>query len=124
MSYNKNIIDIINAVSMSFIFTIILLVRRDFLKINREIERLNFIIDHNNKIHTYHFKEIEASYKSKIEDVEVKYNTDILAVNANIDRQIVIIISRQDEKIKEILKNICYLNDVINRMSPVKEQEF
>ena len=106
MSYNKNIIDIINAVSMSFIFTIILLVRRDFLKINREIERLNFIIDHNNKIHTYHLKEIEASYKSKIEDVEVKYNTDILAVNANIDRQIVIIISRQDEKIKEILNLI------------------
>jgi len=123
MSYNENIIDIINAVSISFIFTIILLVRRDFLKINREIERLNFIIDHNNKIHTYHLKEIEASYKSKIEDFEVKYNTDILAVNANIDRQIVIIISRQDEKIKEILKNICYVNDVINRISPDKEQE-
>ena len=53
-------------------------------KINREIERLNFIIDHNNKIHTYHLKEIEASYKSKIEDVEVKYNTDILSFSIKI----------------------------------------
>jgi hypothetical protein len=129
MSYNKNVIDIINALGMSFIVTIILLVGKDVIqilndkieKLNKEIERLNSLIDQNNNIHTYHLKEIEASYKTNFEDFEVKYNTDMLAVNANIVSRIATVRKHQDitiekmfniqnKEIGEFLDNIEELN--------------
>jgi len=69
MSQNKNVIDIINALGMSFIVTIILVVGKDVIqllnnkieKLNKEIERLNFVIDKTNNKQNYHLKEIEAS---------------------------------------------------------------
>ena len=80
MSQNKNITDIINALVMSFIVTIMLIVVRDVIKIlndkieklNREIERLKAIVDENNDKHRYHLKEIEASFKTKFDDFVVK----------------------------------------------------
>lgn len=124
MSQNKNVIDIMNALGMSFIVTIILVVGKDIIqilndkieKLNKEIERLNFVIDNNNNIHNYHLKEIEASYKTKMDDFEVKYNADMLIVNTNIDSQITKAMKHQDKKIKEWLKDICYVNDQSNTM--------
>jgi len=49
-------------------------------------------------------------------DFEDKYNTDMLAVNANIVSQITKAMKFQDEKIKEWLKDICYVNDQSNTM--------
>jgi hypothetical protein len=124
MSQNKNVIDIINALGMSFIVTLLIFVSKDVIKIlndkieklNNEIERLNFVIDNNNNIHNYHLKEIEASYKTKMDDFEVKYNADMLIVNTNIEKRITVSMKRQDEKIKEWLKDICYVNDQSNTM--------
>jgi hypothetical protein len=124
MSQNKNVMDIINALGMSFIVTLLIFVSKDVIKIlndkieklNNEIERLNFVIDNNNNIHNYHLKEIEASYKTKMDDFEVKYNADMLIVNTNIEKRITVSMKRQDEKIKEWLKDICYVNDQSNTM--------
>ena len=124
MSQNKNVIDIINALGMSFIVTVILVVGKDIIqilndkieKLNKEIERLNFVIDNNNNKHNYHLKEIEASYKTKMDDFEVKYNADMLIVNTNIDSQITKAMRFQDEKIKGILNDIHYLNNIMKRL--------
>ena len=125
MSQNKNVIDIINALGMSFIVTLILYVCKDVIqilndkieKLNKEINRLNFMIEDSNNKHSYHLKEIEASFKTRFDDFEVKYNTDIiLSINANIEKRITVSMKRQDEKIKEWLKDICYVNDQSNTM--------
>lgn len=119
MSQNKNVIDIINALGMSFIVTLILYVCKDVIqilndkieKLNKEINRLNFMIEDSNNKHSYHLKEIEASFKTRFDDFEVKYNTDIiLSINANIEKRITVSMKRQDEKIKEWLKDSCYLH--------------
>jgi hypothetical protein len=80
MSQNKNITDIINALGMSFIVTIILIVGRDVMqilndkieKLNQEVVQLKAIVDENNDKHRYHLKEIEASFKTKFDDFVVK----------------------------------------------------
>ena len=46
-----------------------------------------------------------------MDDFEVKYNADMLIVNTNIEKRITVSMKRQDEKIKEWLKDICYVND-------------
>ena len=117
MSHNRNIEELINAFIFSFIITMILITARDVIKllndkiekINAEIERLNMLIEDNNLKHNFHLKEIEASYKTKFDDFTIKYNNDMLSVNANIKGQI----STLDETVGEICDDISKLNDDI-----------
>jgi len=129
MSQNKNMMDIINAIGMSFIVTVIMLVGKDVIqilnakieKLNKEVERLNFLIDNSNQKHSYHLKEIEASYKTKMADFEDKYNTDMLAVNANIVSQIDKVRKHQDITIEKMFnipnKEIGEFSDTIEELN-------
>lgn len=111
MSQNKNITDIINALGLSFIVTIMLIVGRDVIKIlndkieklNGEIVQLKAIVDENNDKHRYHLKEIEASFKTKFDDFEVKYNSNMVALNVDIDVRILEASRRQDETTEDKL---------------------
>ena len=130
MSHNRNIEELINAFVFSFIITMILITARDVIKllndeiekINDEIKRLNTVIEDNNLKHNFHLKEIEASYNTKLDDFQVKYNADILAINANIvtrsnsvsrqqDEIIKNAVNNQDETIKTMLDTVDELND-------------
>ena len=85
MSQNKNITDTINALAFSLIAATILIVGRDAMQIlndkieilNKEIARLKAFVEETNDKHRYHLKEIEASFKAKFDDFEVKNNTNI-----------------------------------------------
>ena len=136
MSHNRNIEELINAFVFSFIITMILITARDVIKllndeikkINDEVERLNTLIEDNNLKHNFHLKEIEASYKTKMEDFEDKYNTDILAVNANIVSRIDTVRKHQDitiEKMfniqnKEIGEFLDNIDELTGQMSAVQ----
>lgn len=130
MLQNRNIEELINAFVFSFIITMILIAARDVIKllndeiekINDEIKRLNTVIEDNNLKHNFHLKEIEASYNTKLDDFQVKYNADILAINANIvsrsnsvsrqqDEIIKNAVNNQDETIKTMLDTVDELND-------------
>jgi prefoldin subunit 5 len=130
MSHNRNIEEFINAFVFSFIITMILIAGRDVIqllndkieKLNSEIERLNMLIEDNNIKNNFHLKEIEASYNTKLDDFNVKYNADILAINANIvtrsnsvsrqqDEIIKNAVNNQDETIKTMLDTVDELND-------------
>ena len=95
MSDNKNIEEFINVFIISFITTTIVIVGGDAIqllndkieKLNDAIKQLKDVIKENDDKHTFHLKEIEASYNTKLDDFIVKYNLDMLSVNANIERQ-------------------------------------
>jgi len=136
MLHNRNIEELINAFVFSFIITMILITARDVIKllnneiekINDEVERLNTLIEDNNLKHNFHLKEIEASYKTKMEDFEDKYNTDILAINANIVSRIDTVRKHQDitiEKMfniqnKEIGEFLDNIDELTGQMSAVQ----
>jgi prefoldin subunit 5 len=111
MSHNRNIEELINAFVFSFIITMILITGRDVIqllndkieKLNSEIERLNMLIEDNNIKNNFHLKEIEASSNTKLDDFKIKYNSDILEVNANIVSRITTVCRRQDETIEKVL---------------------
>lgn len=111
MSENRSINEFINAFIILFITTTIVIVSRDTIQIltskierlNYEVERLKTLIEDNNLKHNFHLKEIEASYNTKFEDFEVKYNADMLAVNASIVSRITAVSRRQDETIERVL---------------------
>lgn len=113
MLQNRNIEELINAFVFSFIITMILIAARDVIKllndeiekINDEIKRLNTVIEDNNLKHNFHLKEIEASYNTKLDDFQVKYNADILAINANIVTRSNSVSRQQDEIIKNAVNN-------------------
>ena len=113
MSHNRNIEELINAFVFSFIITTILIIGRDVIQIlnnkigelNDEVMQLKIVIKENNEKHTFHLKEIEASYNTKLDDFNVKYNSDILAVNTNIVSRITAVSRCQDEIIKNAVNN-------------------
>jgi len=122
MSHNRNIEELINALVLSVIISMILFTVRDVIKllndkiekINDEIERLKTLIEDNNIKHNFHLKEIEANYNTKLEDFQVKYNSDILAVNANIVSRITAVSRRQDATIGEMLETVDKLTVQMN----------
>ena len=122
MSHNRNIEELINAFVFSFIITTILIIGRDVIQIlnnkigelNDEVMQLKIVIKENNEKHTFHLKEIEASYNTKLEDFQVKYNSDILAVNANIVSRITAVSRRQDATIGEMLETVDKLTVQMN----------
>ena len=117
MSQSKNIEDFINVLVVSFITTTIVIVGRDVIqilndkikKLNGDVKQLKDVIKENDDKHNFHLKEIEASYKTKFDDFTIKYNNDMLSVNANIKGQI----STLDETVGEICDDISKLNDDI-----------
>ena len=129
MSHNRNIEELINAFIFSFITTTVLFISRDIIQIintkierlNEEVERLNTLIEDNNLKHTFHLKEIEASYNTKLEDFQVKYNADILAINASIVSRITAFRLQQDEAIDKILngqhKAIIEVSDTVDELN-------
>jgi len=133
MSHNRNIEEVINAFVFSVIITIMLISVRDVIqllnnkieKLNNEIERLKTLIEDNNIKNNFHLKEIEASSNTKFDDFQIKYNADILAVNANIvtrsnavsrqqDEIIKNEVNNQDETIKTMLDTVDELNGQMN----------
>ena len=129
MSQNKNIEEFINALVISFITTTIVIVGRDVIKIlndnieklNEEVIRLNNIIEQVNLKNNCYLKEIEASYNTKLEDFQVKYNADILAINASIVSRITAFRLQQDEAIDKILngqhKAIIEVSDTVDELN-------
>lgn len=129
MSHNINITEIINAFVFSVIITMILITARDTIQLlNSEIERLNnaveklkTLIADNDELRNFHLKEIEASSKTKFEDFQVKYNSDILAVNSNIVSRITAVCRRQDETIERVLNRqdtaIGEMMDVVDELT-------
>jgi len=131
MSQNnsKHVEEFINAVVISFITTTILFVGRNVIQLlnakieaqNEEIKMLKAIVDANNDKHRFHLLEIVAENKTFRDDFGDKYNTDMLAVNANIESQIDMVrkhqditiekmFNRQNKEISEFLDNIEELN--------------
>jgi hypothetical protein len=113
MSHNRNIEEVINAFVFSVIITMMLVSVRGVIqllndkidKLNNEIDRLKTLIEDNNLKHNFHLKEIEASYNTKLDDFQIKYNSDILAVNANIVTRSNAVTRQQDEIIKNAMNN-------------------
>ena len=109
MSDNKIIEEFINVFIISFITTTIVIVGGDAIqllndkieKLNDAIKQLKDVIKENDDKHTFHLKEIEASYNTKLDDFQVKYNADILAINANIVTRSNSVSRQQDEIIKQ-----------------------
>ena len=79
------------------------------------------LIEDNNLKHNFHLKEIEASYNTKLEDFQVKYNADILAINASIVSRITAFRLQQDEAIDKILngqhKAIIEVSDTVDELN-------
>jgi hypothetical protein len=126
---SKSIEEFINALVISFITTTILFVGKNVIyrlnaKIeaqNEEIKMLKAVVDANNDKHRFHLLEIVAENKTFRDDFGDKYNTDMLAVNANIESQIDMVrkhqditiekmFNRQNKEISEFLDNIEELN--------------
>lgn len=113
MSENRSIEEFINAVVISFITTTVLFIGRDIIqtintkieKLNDEVGRLKTLIEDNNLKHNFHLKEIEASYNTKLDDFQIKYNDDMLALNASIVSRSNSVSRQQDEIIKNAVNN-------------------
>jgi hypothetical protein len=116
MSQNnsKSIEEFINALVISFITTTILFVGRNVIELlnakieaqNEEIKSLKAIVDANNDKHRFHLLEIVAENKTFRDDFGVKYNDDMLLLNANIETRVVTATRRQDRTIKELYEMI------------------
>lgn len=129
MSENRSIEEFINALIISFITTTIVIVSRTAIqtintkieKLNVEVETLKGAIKENNEKHTFHLKEIEASYNTKLDDFQIKYNDDMLAINASIVSRITAFRWQQDEAIDKILnsqhKAIIEVSDTVDELN-------
>jgi len=116
MSQNnsKSIEEFINALVISFITTTILFVGRNVIELlnakieaqNEEIKSLKAVVDANNDKHRFHLLEIVAENKTFRDDFGVKYNDDMLLLNANIETRVVTATRRQDRTIKELYEMV------------------
>jgi hypothetical protein len=111
---SKSIEEFINALVISFITTTILFVGKNVIyrlnaKIeaqNEEIKMLKAVVDANNDKHRFHLLEIVAENKTFRDDFVVKYNDDMLLLNANIETRVVTATRRQDRTIKELYEMV------------------
>ena len=116
MSQNnsKSIEEFINALVISFITTTILFVGRNVIELlnakieaqNEEIESLKTLVDANNDKHRFHLLEIVAENKTFRDDFGVKYNDDMLLLNANMETRVATATRRQNLIINELSENV------------------
>jgi hypothetical protein len=107
---NKSIEEFINALVISFITTTILFVGRNVIELlnakieaqNEEIKSLKALVDANNDKHRFHLLEIVAENKTFRDDFGVKYNDDMLLLNANMERHVATATRRQNQTINEL----------------------
>ena len=107
---NKSIEEFINALVISFITTTILFVGRNVIELlnakieaqNEEIESLKTLVDANNDKHRFHLLEIVAENKTFRDDFGIKYNDDMLLLNANMERHVATATRRQNQTINEL----------------------
>ena len=112
MSQNnsKHIEEFINTIVISFITATILFVGKNVIELlnakieaqNEEIESLKTLVDANNDKHRFHLLEIVAENKTFRDDFLVKYNDDMLLLNANMETHVATATRRQNLIINEL----------------------
>ena len=111
---NKSIEEFINTIVISFITATILFVGKNVIELlnakieaqNEEIESLKTLVDANNDKHRFHLLEIVAENKTFRDDFLVKYNDDMLLLNANMETHVVTATRRQNLIINELSENV------------------
>ena len=116
MSQNnsKHIEEFINTIVISFITATILFVGKNVIELlnakieaqNEEIESLKTLVDANNDKHRFHLLEIVAENKTFRDDFLVKYNDDMLLLNANMETHVATATRRQNLIINELSENV------------------
>jgi len=111
---NKSIEEFINTIVISFITATILFVGKNVIELlnakieaqNEEIESLKTLVDANNDKHRFHLLEIVAENKTFRDDFRVKYNDDMLLLNANMETRVATATRRQNLIINELSENV------------------
>ena len=111
---NKSIEEFINTIVISFITATILFVGKNVIELlnakieaqNEEIESLKTLVDANNDKHRFHLLEIVAENKTFRDDFLVKYNDDMLLLNANMETHVATATRRQNLIINELSENV------------------
>lgn len=111
---NKSIEEFINTIVISFITATILFVGKNVIELlnakieaqNEEIESLKTLVDANNDKHRFHLLEIIAENKTFRDDFLVKYNDDMLLLNANMETHVATATRRQNLIINELSENV------------------
>ena len=111
---NKSIEEFINTIVISFITATILFVGNNVIELlnakieaqNEEIESLKTLVDANNDKHRFHLLEIVAENKTFRDDFLVKYNDDMLLLNANMETHVATATRRQNLIINELSENV------------------
>jgi hypothetical protein len=111
---NKSIEEFINTIVISFITATILFVGKNVIELlnakieaqNEEIKSLKALVDANNDKHRFHLLEIVAENKTFRDDFLVKYNDDMLLLNANMETHVATATRRQNLIINELSENV------------------
>ena len=111
---NKSLEEFINTIVISFITATILFVGKNVIELlnakieaqNEEIESLKTLVDANNDKHRFHLLEIVAENKTFRDDFLVKYNDDMLFLNANMETHVATATRRQNLIINELSENV------------------
>ena len=104
----------VGKVVISFITATILFVGNNVIELlnakieaqNEEIESLKTLVDANNDKHRFHLLEIVAENKTFRDDFLVKYNDDMLFLNANMETHVATATRRQNLIINELSENV------------------